>query len=473
MCPHVDDIPLDKSNAVAIETDSPHIPMPNGNSNVESSSSSKDASTLPPAAKPVHQQQKKNAYGPRYSDFLSNTSNWSIIESTLREGEQFANAFFNLETKMKIAKALDDFGVEYIELTSPAASPESFEDCKAICNMGLKKAKILTHIRCHMDDARLAVETGVDGVDVVIGTSSFLREHSHGKDMTWITKQAIEVIEFVKSKGIEIRFSSEDSFRSELVDLLSIYRTVDKVGLNRVGVADTVGCADPRQVYDLVRTLRGVVSCDIECHFHNDTGCAIANAYAALEAGATHIDTSVLGIGERNGITPLGGLIARMMVADPEYVKSKYNLPMLREIENLVAEAVEISVPFNNYITGFCAFTHKAGIHAKAILANPATYEILKPEDFGMSRYVSIGHRLTGWNAVKSRAEQLKLEMTDEQVKDATAKIKELADTRTQSMDDVDRILRIYHTAVTSGQMKVGEQEVLQELLDKHMPQDK
>ena len=75
------------------------------------------------------------------------------------------------------------------------------------------------------------------------------------------------MIEFVKSKGIEIRFSSEDSFRSELVDLLSIYRTVDKIGVNRVGVADTVGCADSRQVYDLVRTLRGVVSCDIETHF--------------------------------------------------------------------------------------------------------------------------------------------------------------------------------------------------------------
>ena len=129
---------------------------------------------------------------------------------------------------------------------------------------------------------------------------------------------AIEVIEFVKSKNIEIRFSSEDSFRSELVDLLSIYRTVDKIGLNRVGVADTVGCADPRQVYDLVRTLRGVVSCDIETHFHNDTGCgelvmygkksdlelmriAIANAYAALEAGATHVDTSVVRIGGSRG----------------------------------------------------------------------------------------------------------------------------------------------------------------------------
>jgi homocitrate synthase len=91
-----------------------------------------------------------------------------------------------------------------------------------------------------MDDARIAVETGVDGVDIVIGTSSFLREHSHGKDMDYIHKAAIEVIEFVKSKNIEVRFSSEDSFRSDLVDLLSIYRTVDKIGVNRVGIADTV-----------------------------------------------------------------------------------------------------------------------------------------------------------------------------------------------------------------------------------------
>lgn len=155
----------------------------------------------------------------------------------------------------------------------------------------------------------------MDGVDVVIGTSSFLREFSHGKDMAYITKTAIEVIEFVKSKGIEVRFSSEDSFRSDLVDLLSIYQTVDKVGVDRVGIADTVGCANPRQVYELVRTLRGVVGCDIEVHLHNDTGMgeyifkklsyefllllffiAIANAYTALEAGATHIDTCKLPI---------------------------------------------------------------------------------------------------------------------------------------------------------------------------------
>ena len=129
--------------------------------------------------------------------------------------------------------------MEYIELTSPAASEQSRADCEAICKLGLK-AKILTHIRCHMDDARIAVETGVDGVDIVIGTSSFLQEYSHGKDMNYIHKAAIEVIEFVKSRNIEVRFSSEDSFRSDLVDLLSIYRTVDKIGVNRVGIADTV-----------------------------------------------------------------------------------------------------------------------------------------------------------------------------------------------------------------------------------------
>ncbi|KAI1909482.1 homocitrate synthase lys21 [Ophidiomyces ophidiicola] len=409
--------------------------------------------TAIPARENPHPHTARNPYGHNagVTDFLSNVSRFKIIESTLREGEQFANAFFDTEKKIEIAKALDDFGVDYIELTSPCASEQSRKDCEAICKLGLK-AKILTHIRCHMDDARVAVETGVDGVDVVIGTSSYLREHSHGKDMTYIKNTAIEVIEFVKSKGIEVRFSSEDSFRSDLVELLSLYSAVDQVGVNRVGIADTVGCASPRQVYELVRVLRGVVKCDIEIHLHNDTGCAIANAYCALEGGATHVDTSVLGIGERNGITPLGGLMARMIAVDRDYVLSKYKLHKLKEIEDLVADSVQINIPFNNYITGFCAFTHKAGIHAKAILNNPSTYEIINPADFGMTRYVHFASRLTGWNAIKSRAQQLNLEMTDAQYKECTAKIKALADIRPIAIDDADSIIRTYHLNLKSGE---------------------
>ena len=117
-------------------------------------------------------------------------------------------------------------------MTSPAASEQSRLDIETICKLGLK-AKILTHVRCDMRDAKLAVDTGVDGLDIVIGTSSFLREHSHGKDMAYITKTALEVIEFVKSKGLEVRFSSEDSFRSDLNDLLPLYAAVDKAGVNR------------------------------------------------------------------------------------------------------------------------------------------------------------------------------------------------------------------------------------------------
>lgn len=396
---------------------------------------------------------QSNPYGPNPGDYLLNVGSFQLIESTLREGEQFSNAHFSTETKIEIAKALDDFGVDYIELTSPVASEQSRKDCEAICKLGLK-AKILTHIRCHMDDARVAVETGVDGVDVVIGTSKFLREHSHGKDMNYIAQSAIEVIEFVKSKGIEIRFSSEDSFRSDIVDLLNIYRTVDKIGVNRVGIADTVGCANPRQVYELVKTLKLVVSCDIECHFHNDTGCAIANAYTALEGGAKLIDVSVLGIGERNGITPLGGLMARMIAADRDYVLSKYKVHKLRDLENLVASAVQVNIPFNNPITGFCAFTHKAGIHAKAILANPSTYEILNPEDFGILRYIHFANRLTGWNAIKLRVDQLNLHMTDDQCKEVTKKVKQMGDIRQLSIDDVDSIIRDFHAEAQTPSLR-------------------
>lgn len=232
-----------------------------------------------------------------------------------------------------------------------------------------------------------------------------MRQHSHGKDIDYIKKTAIEVITYVKSQGIEVRFSTEDSFRSDLVDLLSIYSVVDQIGVDRVGVADTIGCASPRQAYGLIRMLRGVVSCDIETHFHDDAGCAIANAYCALEAGATHIDTSILGIGERNGITPLGGLMARIVATHPEYVRSKYRLYKIKDLEDLVAEAVQINIPFNNYITGFCTFTHKTGtsslcylestpntlmlipgIHGKAIFNDPSAYEIINPADFGMRR---------------------------------------------------------------------------------------
>jgi len=366
---------------------------------------------------------------------------FAIIDSTLREGEQFSAAHFTTEQKIQIARALDAFGVEYIELTSPVASPQSCEDLKTVAALGLR-AKVLTHVRCHMDDASVAVTTGVDGIDILFGTSSYLREFSHGKSVDEIIEGAREVITFIKDHGKEVRFSSEDSFRSTEGDLLKVYKAVDAMGVNRVGVADTVGIATPRQCYALAVELRHHVSCDIEFHGHNDAGCAVANSYSILEGGATHIDTSVLGIGERNGITPLGGFVARMYADDPAAIKNKYDLRMLKDLDEMVAAMVGIEIPYNNFVTGKYAFHHKAGMHTKAIYINPNSYEILDPADFGLERTMNIAHRLTGHNAVGKRAEQLGLTFGKAELREITKKIKAMADSGPLSMDQLDAVLR-------------------------------
>jgi len=382
----------------------------------------------------------------------ANDGMFKIIESTLREGEQFVGADFTTAQKIEIAQALDEFGVEYIELTSPVVSPQSYQDIKTISNMGLR-AKILTHIRCHKDDAIKAMELEVDGIDMVIGTSSLLRNFSHGKDIPQIIEAAAEVLSYIKEQrpDVEVRFSTEDSFRSNQEDLYRVYRAVDDIGVDRVGIADTVGVASPFEVYNVVSELKTLVRAEIEFHGHNDSGCAIANSHAALKAGATCVDTTVLGIGERNGITPLGGLIARLYTTDPRLV-AKYDLPAIKKLDETVAKHVGVDIPFNNYITGITAFTHKAGIHAKAILNDPRTYEILDPGDFGLTRYISIAHRLTGWHAIKWRAQQLGLELDREQIKQATHHIKALADEKPPSLDDVDAILSHIAHGVPAGQ---------------------
>jgi len=308
----------------------------------------------------------------------------------------------------------------------------------------------LTHIRCNREDAMRALDTGVGGLDVVIGTSAALRKYSHGKTIDEIIVMAQDVLCFIREQApnIILRFSTEDSFRSDEADLLRVYLAVSQLGVaNRLGVADTVGIATPSQVTQLVAQLRRLTKLDVEFHGHNDAGCAIANAYAALEAGATHVDTTVLGIGERNGITPLGGLIARLYMLDRETLCKKYQLDRLYAIDHMIAQMVGITVPFNNYITGATAFTHKAGIHTKAVLAAPETYESINPADFGLTRDVKIAHRLTGWNAIRSRAQELGLSLSDAQIKQVTQRIKTLADQRPLGTDDVDDLLRTWPVA--------------------------
>ncbi len=351
---------------------------------------------------------------------------FQLVDCTLREGEQFAGASFRSEQRLQIARALDAFGVEVIELTSPVASPAAARDAAAIAALGLR-AQVAVHIRCCTEDAFAALACGVDAVHLVMGTSPELRQHSHGRDIGGILAAASDVIPPLLAAGCRVRFSCEDAFRTPMRELLRVAQAVEGMGVHRIGLADTVGAATPDEVSQRIASVRQAVECAIEFHGHNDGDCAVANTWAAYRAGATHLDVTVLGIGERNGICALGGLMARALQSEPEAV-SRYQLTQLPDLDALIAAAAGISIPFNACITGPHAFAHKAGLHTKAVLSNPASYESIDPSLFGRQREILVGHALVGRHAVRDRARSLGIKLEGEALQRATRSLKALAD---------------------------------------------
>ena len=362
-----------------------------------------------------------------------------IVDCTLREGEQFALAAFTSEERLSIARELDAFGVDVIEMTSPVASPRAAKDLRAIVAMGFR-AEIATHVRCVQSDVEAALECGVDAVHLLLGTSPTLRTHSHGRNLDQILELARDVLPPLVASNTTVRFSCEDAFRTPTRDVLRIAQVIEDLGADRIGIADTIGCATPDEVSRRVELLRGAVDCDIEFHGHNDGDCAVANAWAAWRAGATHLDVTVLGIGERNGIASLSGLIARAAQSTPEHIE-RFDLTRLAPLDRQVAKAVGVEVPFNACITSPTAFMHKAGLHTKAVLAEPSCYESIDPARFGQSRTVLVGHSLVGRHAVQERARALGLELDATQLRNATTALKALADSGEIPPHTIDELL--------------------------------
>jgi homocitrate synthase len=369
-----------------------------------------------------------------------------LIETTLREGEQCEKAAFRTQDKIEIARALDAFGVDAIEVTSPAASPLAQREAALVARLPLY-ARVLAHCRCMVDDVRVAVDTGVSGIGLFYATSRILRESSHGASIQQILDAMGPPIELALSAGLEVRFSAEDAFRSDEAELLDVYRAAEALGVQRVGVTDTVGIATPRQVYALVRAVRRHVATELGFHGHDDTGCAIANAHEAVAAGATHVDVSVLGIGERVGITPLGGFVARMYSLDPQGVASRYRLGQLREVERLVARVLGVPIPWNNLVTGETAFSHRAGMHLKAMVQNPGSYEVIPPEAFGLSRKLVASSRAATRSAVGYRAREEGVVYGAGELRAVTRRIKAMCDAGELCEDDLERMLRDWMTA--------------------------
>lgn len=362
-----------------------------------------------------------------------------IVESTLREGEQFAGAHFTPADKQAIAETLDRFGVAYIEISSPAASRRAFDDARMLVAMNLR-SRLLTHARCVPDDVERALAAGVHGINLYFGTSPLLRTHGHRRDVDGIIAAATECIGLVRAAGKEVRFGCEDAFRTPEADLLRVCVALDEAGVDRLSLADTVGTATPRRVDELVCLVKRNVRAEIEFHGHDDSGCAVANAYAAIEAGARLVDTSVLGLGERNGITPLGALMARLYASDPVLTEG-YDLCQIPVLDRMVARIAGVDVPFNTAISGTHAFAHAAGAHTAAVLREPRTYEALNPGAFGVARTLHLAHHLTGRHAVANRATALGLNLDADAIAHATAAVKDAAGTRQLGDEEIYEIL--------------------------------
>ena len=249
-------------------------------------------------------------------------------------------------------------------------------------------------------------------------------------------EQAVKMTEYLKGLNLEVRFSGEDSTRSRIEDLHRVFDAVVEAGIDRIGLPDTTGIAFPEQIRELFTYFKNRYNIDMEFHGHNDTGCAVINSYTALKSGATHIDTSIMGIGERNGITPLGGLIARLYLSDREYI-NHYNLKKLIKLDRKLAEFLDIDIPFNNYFSSENAFYHAAGIHTNAIIRNPKSYEIFDIEEFGVSRTLEVGHRLLGKNVIEMLGREMRLNHTREEYLQITKELKALTDKRRYSVEEV------------------------------------
>jgi isopropylmalate/homocitrate/citramalate synthase len=347
-----------------------------------------------------------------------------ILDSTLREGEQHPGVSFTIKQRIQIAWMLDSFGVDQIEI-SPVVSPDHIEATKTIIKQGLR-ADIVAHTRAIKSDVDIAIGCGATWVATYMGISDI-----HLSAKLKITREeakirALEVADYIKAHGLKARFTMEDASRTEPAFLVEMCKEMNKRGIERVSIPDTVGIMRPRGMYNLVKMVYDNIDTtktSIDVHCHNDVGLALANALAGCEAGANQIHTTIDGFGERTGIPSL----AETAVALTLIYKSNNDLRlhMLRDLSKTIAEYVNLQIPESKPVVGDSAYKHKAGTHLAAILRNPAAYEIIEPRMVGNRRKIVFGE-LAGKNGAAYLLSLLGLKTGKEQAETLAYGLKEL-----------------------------------------------
>ena len=362
-----------------------------------------------------------NHYAEEYNAVEKEPKRIRILDSTLREGEQHPGVSFTIKQRIQIAWMLDYFGVDQIEI-SPIISNDHAVATKTIIKQGLS-ADIVAHGRALKEDIDVSLKCDASWVAAYLGISDI-----HLKDKLRISRdealnRAVKTVEYAKSHGLKIRFTVEDGCRADPQFLIKVCKAIEEAGVDRISLPDTVGVLRPIGMYNFVKSVRSEVNVPLDAHVHNDIGFALANAFAACDAGADQIHTTIDGIGERTGIPSL----AETAVALAYLYKSPndFRLDMLVDLSRLIEQYTTIRPYDSKPIVGESAYKHKAGTHLAAILRNPAAYEPIPPRTVGQTRKVVFGE-LAGKTGAEYLMSILGLEKNVENAKNVANGLKNL-----------------------------------------------